>query len=220
MGIEAVIFDLDGTLIDSELRSEDAKRDFLRNLRDRGIDPGRISPRRPAEIIMTYLERYRSADRELLMRVLEESFEPYEAEAVEKARLKPGVGEVLGRLKAIGCRLGLASNNSRRSIERILRKFDLERLFSAVVSRNDVRRLKPHEEPILKALKILGSTPWKALYVGDTMIDVIAGRRAGVHVATIADGGSPPKSLAINGYTMRTLEDVFEVIGILEERSF
>ena len=220
MGIEVVIFDLDGTLIDSELRSEDAKRDFLRNLRDRGIDPGRVSPRRPAEIIITYLERYRSADRRFLMRVLEESFEPYEAEAAEKARLKPGVGEVLERLKAIGCRLGLASNNSRRSIERILRKFDLERLFSAVVSRNDVRRLKPHEEPILKVLKILGSTPWKALYVGDTIIDVIAGRRAGVHVATIADGGSPPKSLAINGYTMRTLEDVFEVIRMLEERSF
>ena len=220
MGIEAVIFDLDGTLIDSELRSEDAKRDFLRNLRDRGIDPGRVSPRRPAEIIMTYLERYRSADRKFLMRVLEESFEPYEAEAAEKARLKPGVGEVLERLKIIGCRLGLASNNSRRSVEKILRKFDLERMFSAVVSRNDVRRLKPHEEPILKVLKILGSAPWKALYVGDTMIDVIAGRRAGVHVATIADGSSPPKSLAINGYTMRTLEDVFEVIRILEGRSF
>lgn len=219
MGIEAVIFDLDGTLIDSRLRSEDAKRDFLRNLRDRGIDPGRISPRRPAEIIITYLERYRSADRKFLMKVLEESFEPYEAEAVEKARLKTGVREVLGRLKAIGCGLGLASNNSRRSVERILRKFDLEELFNAVVSRNDVRRLKPHEEPILKALKILGSAPWRTLYVGDTAIDVIAGRRAGVHVATIADRWSPSRGPA-DGYAIRDLASVFEVIRILEERSF
>lgn len=222
MSIEAVIFDLDGTLIEADLRMREAKLEFLRRLRKLGMSFRAIDARRPAETIMTYLERYYGADREFLLKVLEESFKPYELEAAERAKPRAGARIVLEKLKLIGCKLGLASNNSRRSVELILEKLDAKNSFSVIVTRDDVRRLKPHEEILVKAVKKLGVTPWRSLYVGDSSADVIAGRRAGVHVAAIVGGADSRDRLLRSrpNYLIDRLEEVLELIGVLERRTF
>jgi len=224
MNIESILFDFDGTIIDSSLRIAEAKRDFLKRLKELGIDPGRISSRKPAELIITYLERYRAVDRGFLRQVLEESFKPYEMEAAEKASLRPGARKVLTKLRLIGYRIALVSNNSRTCINRVMERLDLEDLFDIVVSREDVRRLKPHEEPILKAVDRLKSAPWRSLYVGDSIVDVIAGKRAGTHVVALADimsSDNPPTENSHHpDYIIERLEDLLEVVRLLEKRDF
>ena len=222
MSVEAVIFDLDGTLIEADLRMREAKMEFLRRLRRLGMNFKAIDARRPAETIMTYLERYHKADRGFLLKVLEESFKPYELEAAEKAKPRAGARRVLEKLELIGCKLGLASNNSRRSVEIVLEKLGAKNSFSAIVTRDDVRRLKPHEEILMKAVKKLGVAPWRSLYVGDSAADVIAGRRAGVHVAAIVGGADSRDRLLRSqpNYLIERLEEVLEIIRILERRTF
>jgi len=219
MKIESVLFDFDGTIIDSSLQIAEAKRAFLKRLKDLGINPGKISSRKSAELIITYLERHRVADRVFLRRVLEESFKPYEAEAAERAKLKPGAREVLTKLRSIGYKTALVSNNSRKCINRVMERLELESLFDTIISREDVRRLKPHEEPILKAIDRLKSTPWKSLYVGDSIVDVIAGRRAGTYVVALAEIVSPENSHRPD-YVIEKLEDLLEVIRLLESEIF
>lgn len=222
MSVEAVIFDLDGTLIEADLRMREAKREFLRRLRKLGMNFRTIDVRRPAETIMTYLERYHKADRGFLLRILEESFRPYELEAAEKAKPRAGVKKVLGKLKLIGYKLGLASNNSRRSVEMVLEKLGVRSSFNAIVTRDDVRRLKPHEEILIKAVKRLETAPWRTLYVGDSAADIIAGRRAGVRVAAIVGGADSRDRLlrSCPDYLIEKLEEILEVVSLLERRTF
>jgi len=222
MSVEAVIFDLDGTLIEADLRMREAKREFLRRLRKLGMSFRPIDARRPAETIMTYLERYHKADRGFLLKVLEESFKPYELEAAEQAKPRAGVREVLGKLELVGCKLGLASNNSRRSVEMVLEKLGVKSSFNAIVTRDDARRLKPHEEILIKAVKRLGAAPWRSLYVGDSAADVIAGKRAGVHVAAIVGGADSRDKLLRSrpNYLIERLDEVLEIVRVLERRTF
>jgi len=222
MSVEAVIFDLDGTLIDVGLRVSEAKRDFIRRLREIGIGSEMIVPERPTEIIITYVERYHGMERGFLMKILEKSFEPYELEAARRAKARDGVKQVLEKLKLIGCRIGLASNNSRRNVDIILKNLGIKKPFDAIVTREDVRRLKPHEEIVVKTVNMLKTAPWRSLYVGDSIVDVVAGKRAGAHVAAITGGADSRESLLRSGpdYLIDELEEVFEVIRLLERRTF
>jgi len=222
MSMQAVIFDLDGTLIDAVLKINEAKKEFIRRVRKLGVNIRAISPERPAEIIITYLERYYGMRRESLMTVLEKAFEPYELEAAERTKAKDGVQHVLERLKFIGCRIGLASNNSRKSVEIILKKLEIRELFDVVVARDDVKRLKPHEEIIVKAVSRLKTVPWRSLYVGDSAVDVIAGKRAGAYVAAITGGADSKEKLMRSrpDYLIDGLEEVFDVIKLIERRTF
>ncbi len=221
MVIEAVIFDLDGTLIDLSLKILDAKREFIKRIRSMGVDLGAIDELRPVEIIITYLERFRGIPRKHSRMILDECIEPYELEAVKRARLRDGGAQVLEKLRKAGYKLGLASNNSRKCIEVTLEKLGLRHLFDTIVSRDEVVRLKPCEEVVVKAIKQLGTLPQRAVYVGDSVVDMIAGRRAGAHVVAISGGADPRDELCKGGadFIINELDEVVEVIKFIEKRT-
>lgn len=217
MGIDAVIFDLDGTLTDFSLRMLDARREFIERIRRMGVDLGALDEHKPAEIIITYLERFRGVPREYSRTVLDECIEPYELEAAERAGLRDGGARVLEKLRSAGYRLGLASNNSRRCIEIVLTRLGLRGFFDAVVSRDDAARLKPHEEVVVKAMDRLNALPRRTVYVGDSAVDVIAGKRAGAHVVAIAGGADPREKLLESGadYIINKLDDLIGVVEVM-----
>jgi HAD superfamily hydrolase (TIGR01509 family) len=221
MGVDAIIFDLDGTLTSFSLRILDAKREFVKRIREMGIDLGALDERKPAEIIITYLERFQGFPREYSRRILDECIEPYELEAAEMARLRDNGRAVLERLKSVGYRLGLASNNSRRCIEIILMRLGIRGFFDAIVSRDDAVRMKPHEEIVIRAVEHLKTLPRKAVYIGDSAVDVIAGKRAGAHVVAIAGGADPRERLLESGadFIIDELDELLEVLKIIEQRA-
>jgi HAD superfamily hydrolase (TIGR01549 family) len=221
MGIDAVIFDLDGTLTDFSLRILDAKREFVERIRRMGVDLGALDEHKPAEIIITYLERFRGVPREYSRRVLDECIEPYELEAAERAGLRDDGARVLEGLRSVGYRLGLASNNSRRCIEIVLARLGLRGFFDAIVSRDDAVRLKPHEEIVVKVIDRLNALPRRTVYVGDSAVDVIAGKRARARVVAVAGGADPREKLLGCGadFIIDKLDDVIGVVEIIEERA-
>ena len=90
--------------------------------------------------------------------------------------------------------LAVVTTRNRADLLAFLLEFDLEGDFKAVVTRQDVRRLKPHPEPIRKAAERLGCSPEQCIVVGDTTVDVKAGKRAGaLTVGVLCGFGERPE---------------------------
>jgi len=88
--------------------------------------------------------------------------------------------EKLDEIRSWSLRLGLFSGKGRRSAEITLRKLGLQLAFDVVVTGEDVCRSKPDPEGLQLALRRLGTSPGRALFVGDSPLDIEAGRSAGI----------------------------------------
>lgn len=106
-----------------------------------------------------------------------------------------GVSETVAELKARGFRLGIVSSKMRFGVERGLRLFGLEAFFDVIIAADDVARHKPHPEPLWRALEHFEAAPHTALYVGDSIHDIAAGRAANMATAAAAWGPFPRAEL-------------------------
>ncbi len=106
---------------------------------------------------------------------------------VQAYRLTPGADALLAHL-APRFRLGVVTTRSREEAEKMLQATGLAPYFDVVVTRDDSRRLKPHPAPILTAARRLGLSPEQILVVGDTPMDVRAARAAGAMTAAVLCG--------------------------------
>ena len=97
----------------------------------------------------------------------------------------PGVIEGLYRLHAKGYKMGVVTSKGRPVVERGLRLFNIDRLFDVVVTADDVENEKPHAEPVERALKALGSSPERAVMVGDNDTDIYSGKNAGTKTVAV-----------------------------------
>jgi pyrophosphatase PpaX len=115
----------------------------------------------------------------------------------ELAREVPGAKATLEALRERGYRVGLVTSKARAIAERGLRLVGLANAFEVAVCAEDSIRHKPHPDPLLVALDRLGlrATPRAALYVGDSTHDLVAGRAAGVRTAAALWGPFPEASL-------------------------
>lgn len=175
----AVLFDLDGTLLDSADLIITAFVDTCRALLGRTFDrdetlrtwswPVRarfhaLAPDRADELTQAYLRRYL------------ELHDRY-------ASLFPGVPDVLDGLRARGYSLGIVTSKRRATTTAAVRAFGLDRWCSVIVVDEDVRRHKPDPEPVNLAARLLGVAASGALMVGDSAEDIAAGRGAGAGTA-------------------------------------
>ncbi len=168
-GIEAVIFDLDGTLVDSHY-------DWPAIRAELGID-GRS--------LIDALNGLDSPQRKAKWRRMAE----IERQATAQATLKPGVTELLAFLRERRLPTALVTNNSRHNAASLLGRFDLA--FDLVMTRDD-GLWKPSGAPVAEAARRLGVPPQRCLTVGDSRYDVAAGREAGCGCVVIlhdAQGG-------------------------------
>ncbi|HXI02497.1 MAG TPA: HAD-IA family hydrolase, partial [Candidatus Saccharimonadales bacterium] len=101
-----------------------------------------------------------------------------EMEGLGSARLSPEVADLLAAHPALP--LAIFSANSRRVLDAAIERFGLGGRVTAIAGREDVSRLKPHPEGLLKVLATTGCDPSRAIYVGDRDVDALAGEAAGV----------------------------------------
>ena len=180
--LRAVLFDWDGTLVDS---AETSFRCYVKLFERYGIAFGRDE-----------FERTYSPDWHRTYTALSLPREKWpEADALwvehygrEPSRLLPGVREALARLSEAGLAQGIVSSGDGGRVRRELETHGLSALFSAVVCSGDTARRKPDPEPLLLALSRLQVRPEEAAYVGDSPEDVLMARAAGVFVVGIPGG--------------------------------
>ncbi|MGQ3049105.1 MAG: phosphoglycolate phosphatase [Niveispirillum sp.] len=188
----ALIFDFDGTLIDSapdialglnRLLAAEGRRELpLADVHQMiGDGAGRLVEQAFAATgtALTPDERGPMTERYLAI---------YGALPVDRACIYPGVVETLTALKQAGHRLGLCTNKPAGISLDLLRELGMGALFDAVAGGDSVARKKPHPDPLVFVMERLGVGAGGAVMVGDNANDVAAARGAGVPVVAVAYG--------------------------------
>lgn len=177
----AVVFDMDGVLVDSGAHHRDAWRAMFR---DAGVTPPpefwRITIGRPAEEAVALIVE--GADRAERRRLAEVKREHYTRLARRGTMAVAGVTAFVDALARDGVPRAVATSATRRDLDRVLAELGLRRHFGVVVTADDVRRGKPHPEVYLKAAAGLGVDPRACVVFEDAVVGVQAARAAGMRV--------------------------------------
>jgi phosphoglycolate phosphatase len=190
--IDLLIFDLDGTLIDSKLdiaHSVNAARAHL------GLAPLDL------ELILTYVGRGapvlirkalgpEASDAEIA-KALDFFLRNYRAHALDSTALYQGVRESLDRLHEAGKCLAVLSNKPEAISREIARGLDLCRLFFRIYGGDSFPTKKPDPAGVLRLLEESGVSADRAIMVGDSSVDIQTARNAGVRVCAVTYGFAP-----------------------------
>jgi len=185
MRFPVVLFDLDGTVIDSGAIILASMRHAAKEVL--GVDPG--DEVLTAAVGGPGLEaqmRALAPDRvEELITVYRAHNEPLHDELV----CCPGMDDLLVRLRDEGRRLGIVTAKRRATVALAFNVLPIERLFEAVVTSDDTKRHKPHPAPLLLAAERMDASPKDCAYVGDSTFDIRAARAAGMFAVAVTWGG-------------------------------
>lgn len=183
--IGAILFDLDGTLIDSA-PDLGAAADKMRV--DRGMASLPLANYRPMAgagargmISIAFGAGPEDTHYDALR---EEFFANYESRMTESTYAFDGVEELVGDLLRLGLLWGVVTNKAERFALPLTRSMRLFDSAGTIVAGDTTPHSKPHPAPLLEAARQLGIEPWRCLYVGDDERDIVAGRAAGM--ATVA----------------------------------
>lgn len=176
--IKAVLFDWDGTLLNSYAADSSA---YLAMFRAMGISWGLKELTR--HYSPNWYHVYRAA--KLHRRHWDEADRLWRAHySGHRPKLISGARRVLAQLRG-SYRLGLVTSGDRDRVTRQLREFALTRLFAARVCSGDTANKKPHPEPLQLALRRMRLESPACVYVGDTAEDLEMARRAGVRAIAV-----------------------------------
>ncbi|MGM9987738.1 MAG: pyrophosphatase PpaX [Bacillaceae bacterium] len=182
MKVNTILFDLDGTLIDT---NELIIQTFLHTL-------GNYYPEKyKREDVVHFIgpslrETFTSIDESRA----DEMIQAYRAYNIEKhdeyVTIFETVYDAIAQLKEKGYKLGIVTTKMQPVVNMGLDLTKLTSFFDVVVTLDDVENAKPHPEPIYHALSLLDSQPHQAMMVGDNHHDILAGKNAGVKTAGVA----------------------------------
>ena len=186
MRFPVVLFDLDGTVVDSGgiilASMRHATRTVLgREFSDEALMAAVGGPGLEQQMRAFGGERHLDE----LIRVYREHNEPLHEQLLPCA----GMDDVLVRLKDEGRRLGIVSAKRKRTVELAFASVAIGHLFDVVVGGDEAERQKPEPDLLLLALDRLGAAPATAVYVGDSPFDMQAARSAGMHAVGVTWGG-------------------------------
>lgn len=194
--IDTVLFDFDGTIMDTNNVILMSWQHTFRTLANREEDEAVLTATfgEPLEITM----RRFFPDRQL-----EESIEVYRQFQRDNfsslITLFPGMKELIVALKEQGYKVGLVTSRLYQTSMEGLEKYQLTKYFDAIVTPEDTTKHKPDPEPVNIALQKLGARPEQAVMLGDTLFDILCARNAGVRSILVA------WSLALAGKTKADL---------------
>jgi len=174
--VRAVLFDLDGTLVDSGIDFGRMRREMLELAAELGCDPAPLAGADILEIRDRACAR--AVDAAEAIRRAEARLVRIEREALERSTLVPGARELLEELRERSVGIGIVTRNCREIAVDSLDRYRLP--YDVLVAREDTPRVKPHPEHLLRALAALGVPAAAAAIVGDGRMDLEAGRAGGL----------------------------------------
>lgn len=185
--IKAVIFDLDGTLVDSMWMWKNIDVEFLKRY---GLEcPDELQ--REVEG-MSFTETAQYFKKSFRMKeTIDEIKDIWIQMSIDKYRhevpLKSGVREYLSCLRDQGIKAGIATSNGREMVDAVIRSLDIEQYFGVIVTACEVAAGKPAPDIYLKVAAALGTAPEDCLVFEDVPAGIMAGKAAGMTVCAIDD---------------------------------
>lgn len=192
-----VLFDLDGTLVDSYAALTDAV-----NYARRMHDLEELTTSRIRELVGEGIDRLlqRAFERTDVPRSVFESFEArYDEVCCSQSRILDDVEATLAELSTLGVRMAVCTNKPTGFSQKIVDHLGLGRYFRSVVGPDLAGARKPDPQHLLFTLESLGGEVADALFVGDMTVDVEAARNSGIDVAVIPTGSSSREQLHRSG---------------------
>lgn len=199
--VKAVLFDLDGTLIDTAA-------DFVRIIGKMSLENNWQAPSETdireqvsagasamVQLMLRHNDQLEVSEDELL-NFRQQFLDDYEADICVDSCLFDSLDAVLADLESKGVPWGIVTNKPRYLAEKLLNKMQLDERCAALVCPDDVSRSKPDPEPMYMALEKLGiprGAAGSVLYVGDHIRDIEAGNAAGMPTILAAYGYIPPE---------------------------
>ena len=187
--ISAVLFDLDGTLIDSA-PDLGAAADKMRT--DRGLPSIAVADYRfmagAGARGMLSVAFGITPEHEDFEAMKEEFFKNYEVDLTRGTYAFDGVNEMISQLDTANFKWGVVTNKSQRFTLPLTSAMPLFKTAQTIVSGDTTPHAKPHPAPIFEAVRQLGLVPAQCIYVGDDERDIIAGRAAGMPTVAAAYG--------------------------------
>jgi len=211
-GVKAVLFDLDGTLIDS-YPAITASVNHVRSLhRLRPLSVAEVIPhvgRGPTHLLEGTVGRGDPADNAAAYRAHHPT-----VMNTSLTQLLPGAAQTLAGLKAHGLKVGICSNKPVAFTRELVRFLGIADSLDLVLGPEDVGRHKPAPDMLLQAMDRLGVSPDQTLYVGDMVVDIQTARSARVRVWVVPTGSETPEALDLAGpdRRLRNLQEVLEVL--------
>lgn len=213
MRMQAVVFDLDGTLVDT---ATDIQRALNRVLATDDLPPLDVGAVRlmigggPKLLVTRALQKLDiEAGQYVIDRLTDLFYDEYLRQEDGESRLFDGAETCLEQLKAAGTRIGLCSNKPDEHCQKLVSELGVARYFDVIQGSSTGLPKKPDPAPLLKTVERLGTMPTATLYVGDSETDVLTARAAGVAVVLVSYGytARPAASLGADG-VYDSLEDI------------
>lgn len=215
-GIRTVLFDLDGTILDTNELIIHTFMESLRGVVPEGFSREQIIPvmGEPLEMQLQHFSGLEEvshlvkAYREINFRLHDELVQQF-----------PYVTEVLKRLHENGIQIGVVTTKIRLTTEKGLQFIGIRDYVDAIVTIDDVEHPKPHPEPVLKAIETLGADPATTMMVGDSVVDIAAAEAAGTVSVGVAWSLKGEQLLLDSGakHIIRDMRDLYALVGLERE---
>ncbi|UJG43544.1 MAG: HAD family hydrolase [Candidatus Heimdallarchaeum endolithica] len=179
-----IIFDLDGTLVQSNILYSEIKKelkDLLKGIISKELYEEFVSIPRSILEILSYISKNDSSC--FYSKKAWEIVENYEIKGYENATIHDDVLPTLKILKEKGATIAILTNNSRKLTDFAMKQFNLNKYVDFVVTRDDVERVKPDPEGIYKIMKKFNRSKEETLFIGDSWLDAESAFNAGVKFA-------------------------------------
>ena len=220
LSVEAVIFDLDGTLAHFNLDFKTLRSEVRSYLMRTGVPASVLNVNETifemlikAEIFVKNNSKPAGDFGKIRSQVFAIA-EKFEVEAASTTSLQPGASEMLKELKRMNLKLGLCTTSSEKASSYILKRFNIENYFQIVVARDKVKFVKPNTEQFEVALKALDASPQTAIVVGDSVVDMQSAKELKAIAVGLPTGISTMEQLMNNGanYIITALTDLPRLI--------
>jgi len=176
--LDCVLFDLDGTLVDT---APDLIACLNQALSAEGFPEVRDSDLKPLiSMGAMAMVKHVTADADPLRQnqLLDLMLDCYQNNIAEHSRFFQGIGETLDIIEAAGLKWGVVTNKRERFTLPLMKALDLDKRAACVISGDTTANSKPHPEPMLAACKQAGVKPENCVYIGDASHDITAGKNA------------------------------------------
>ena len=211
--LAAALFDFDGTLVDTTEMIHQGMRHATAEVLGRDDIPRETLLANVGQPLPRQME---SIDTENAGPLLEAYRRHHEENHDVLIREFPGIEKSLSRLRSAGIEVAVVTSKRRASVEMALKRFpDLRNVVDRFVTLEDTTEHKPHPEPLLRGLELLGGVPKEAAaYVGDSPFDVEAARAAGLTSVAVSWGAFPEERLreAEPDYLVPDIEATVDVL--------